>query len=99
MASGKGVSNMDKERFNGLTALTMRATGTTGMLSVQVSFKILKETSSKAISIIIKRMVLVITQIITVYFTLDSGKMTNSMVMVLRRGKKARNTKAVTFVE
>ncbi len=90
---------MDKERFNGLTALTMRATGTTGMLSVQVSFKILKETSSKAISIIIKRMVLVITQIITVYFTLDSGKMTNSMVMVLRRGKKARNTKAVTFVE
>lgn len=77
----------------------MRATGTTGMLSVQVSFKILKETSSKAISIIIKRMVLVITKIITVHFTLDSGKMTNSMVMVLRRGLKARNTKAVTFVE
>ncbi len=99
MASGKGVSNMAKERLNGLTALTMRATGTTGMLSVQVSFKILKETSSKAISIIIKRMVLVITQLIPVYFILDSGKMTNSMAMVLRRGKKARNTKAVTFVE
>jgi hypothetical protein len=90
---------MAKERLDGLMALTMMVTGTTGMLSVQVSFKILKETFSKAILITIKRTVGEITKIIQVQPTLDNGKMTYSMERALKRGLKARNTQETTFVE